>query len=142
MSEHAITILSRHQIRKTPFRINVLDIFLKSKSRALNNADIETALSDYDRITLYRTLKTFEKSGIIHQAIDGSNESKFALCHQDCTEHAHHDNHAHFLCNQCGETSCLENVIHPSFSLPNDYQLEKVHLALSGTCASCARSLA
>jgi Fur family ferric uptake transcriptional regulator len=137
MKSAAIDILSRHQIRKTPFRINVLKIFLDSASKALNNADIEAALSDFDRITLYRTLKTFEKSGIIHQAIDGTNESKFALCHQDCTEHAHHDNHAHFLCTACGETICLENVIHPSFSLPKNYSLKKVHLALSGVCANC-----
>jgi len=137
MNTQAIEILGKHQIRKTPFRINVLKIFLEAESKALNNSDIESALEDYDRITLYRTLKTFEKSGIIHQAIDGSNESKFALCHQDCTEHEHHDNHAHFLCISCGETYCLENVIHPKFSLPANYSLSKVHLALSGTCAGC-----
>jgi len=137
MSTTAIDILSKHSIRKTPFRINVLKIFLNSASRALNNSDIEQALKDYDRITLYRTLKTFEKSGIIHQAIDGSNENKFALCHLDCTEHEHLDNHAHFLCKKCGETYCLENVINPTFTLPTDYSLDKVHLALSGTCGSC-----
>lgn len=137
MSERAKKILSRHSVRKTPFRINVLEIFLDSDSRALNNADIESTLKDYDRITLYRTLKTFEKSGIIHQAIDGSNETKFALCNHDCTEHEHHDNHAHFLCVECGNTTCLENVFSPRLNLPNRYSLDKVHLALSGTCAQC-----
>ncbi|MBT8191615.1 MAG: transcriptional repressor [Saprospiraceae bacterium] len=137
MEEVAKNILSQHKLRKTPFRIQVLDVFLKNGEQALSNARLESKLDDFDRITLYRTLKTFEKSGIIHQAIDGSNENKYALCHANCTEHNHHDNHAHFLCDQCGETYCIENVISPGFKLPLNYSLKTVHIALGGTCSRC-----
>ncbi len=137
MENTATVMLLNHKLRKTPFRLEVLSVFLKSGGQALSNALLESKLTNFDRITLYRTLKTFEKTGIIHQAIDGSNESKYALCHSNCTEHKHHDNHAHFLCNNCGNTYCIANVVRNSFSLPNDYTLEKVHIALAGTCSSC-----
>lgn len=138
MNEKILSILKKHKLRKTPFRMEVLRLFLNSKSNALNNNVLESKLEDFDRITLYRTLKTFEKSGIIHEAIDGSNETKYALCHDDCTQHNHEDNHAHFLCNACQKTICLDDVVSPAFQLPSNYKLEKVHVALSGTCAECA----
>ena len=137
MSTEAKVILEKHELRKTPFRLKVLELFLDSRSNALTNHDLEKNLKDFDRITLYRTLRTFEKSGIVHQAIDGSNESKFALCHNDCTEHHHEDNHAHFLCQSCNKTYCIDNVVNQKFELPEHFSLSQVHVALSGTCAEC-----
>ena len=136
--DHAVTdILKQHKLRKTPFRKQLLEVFIRFGERALSNAKLEMELKDFDRITLYRTLKTFEKSGIIHQAIDGSNENKYALCHSNCTEHKHHDNHAHFLCDNCGVTYCIENALTQGFILPKNYLLKSVHIALGGTCANC-----
>ncbi len=120
----------------TAFRVKVLSVFIDSGERALSNAAVEDALKDFDRITLYRTLKTFEKHGLIHQAIDGSNENKYAYCHNDCDIHAHDDNHMHFNCNNCGETFCLETAT-PIFQLPNGYTMDQIHIAVSGTCAGC-----
>ena len=137
MPSNASSILQNHKLRKTPFRIQVLDVFINSGNSALNNNDIESLLVDFDRITLYRTLKTFEKSGIIHQAIDGSNESKFALCMDNCSEHNHEDDHAHFLCKLCQKTYCLENVISTQLNLPQTYKLEKMHIAMTGVCEQC-----
>ncbi|NNE14555.1 MAG: transcriptional repressor [Saprospiraceae bacterium] len=135
--DKAVQILSQHKLRKTPFRLDVLKLFLNNSTKGLTTHYIEESLEDFDRITLYRTLKTFEKSGVIHVAIDTSQTTKYALCHDDCTAHNHLDDHAHFLCNQCGETYCLENVIRPEITLPSDYTLSSAHLALSGICSSC-----
>ena len=137
MNQMAETILSKHKLRKTPFRIQVLEVFLNSRNSALKNIDLEEAIKDFDRITLYRTIKTFEKSGIIHQAIDGSNESKYALCSADCSEHHHEDDHAHFFCNACHKTYCLENAVSAQLSLPQDFKLSKMHIALNGVCVNC-----
>ena len=137
MENRASEILKSHKLRNTPFRLKVLQLFLSSGHQALSNASLENALEDFDRITLYRTLKSFEKAGIIHQAIDGSSETKYAICHDDCSEHNHQDNHAHFLCNKCGNTYCIDNVVDTSYRLPKQFQLQKVHIALEGLCASC-----
>ena len=68
-AEHKLKLLG---IRKTPIRIEMLDIFIGSAGKALSNKDIELDLEDPDRITVYRTLKTFEQKGLIHQVMDGT----------------------------------------------------------------------
>jgi len=133
-------ILHRHKLRHTSFRQTVLCLFLDNPSRALSHAMIEEALGDHDRITLYRTLRSFERSGIIHKALDGADDTKYALCQEDCSVHSHTDDHPHFHCEQCGETYCMESLSIPQFSMPEQYKLNEVHLALSGVCSSCNAS--
>ena len=58
-------LLHQHQLRKTPVRKEVLDVFL-SRSEAVSQQYIEQHFDAIDRVTLYRTLKTFEQKGIIH----------------------------------------------------------------------------
>lgn len=130
-------ILDKHKLRKTHFRLQVLELFVNNGSRALSQANIEEQLSEYDRITLYRTLKSFEKKGVIHKALDAGTEVKFALCHDDCDAHRHSDDHPHFLCVSCGHTYCLDELDIPQFNLPEHYILKDVQLALSGICDNC-----
>ena len=138
MSETAAKkILKQHGLRNTAFRQRVLEVFINKKEMALSNPQIENDLTDYDRITLYRTLKSFEQAGIIHQAIDGSNDSKYALCSDDCDVHDHHDDHAHFLCSNCNVTTCLDHVLTEPISMPAGYSIEKMHLAITGVCPDC-----
>lgn len=131
-------LLDKHKLKKTPLRKRVLSLFLNKNGKAISNQELEGLLKDADRITLYRTLKSFEKKGIIHEAIDGTNSAKFALCHEECTEHNHVDNHAHFHCSACGETSCLEKIEVPSYAVPEKYQVKDVILVVNGLCADCS----
>lgn len=137
MLQKAVKILKSHQLRNTSFRQQVLMLFLDNASRALSQASIEASLGEYDRITLYRTLKSFEQSGIIHKALDVGDETKYALCQDDCDTHHHSDDHPHFLCLKCGETYCLDQLKIPDFKLPDNYKLQDVQLALSGLCNRC-----
>lgn len=133
----AIEILKQNGLRKTAVRVQVLDIFLDSAA-ALAHQQLEHALADVDRITLYRTLKTYEQKGIIHRALDGTQTSKYALCESGCTEHKHDHNHAHFHCESCGETTCVEEVSAPQVGLPEGYKIHTTHLVIQGECAACA----
>lgn len=136
--ERVDRLLEKHSLKKTVLRRRVLSLFLNKNGKAISNTELEQLLKDADRITLYRTLKSFEQKGIIHEAIDGTNSTKFALCHAECSEHNHVDNHAHFHCSGCGETSCLEHLDSPDFSLPADYQVNDIILVINGLCADCA----
>ena len=136
MNNRADQILDKHQLRKTRVRREVLKLFLRS-SKALGNKEIEEQLDQLDRITLYRTLRTFEDHGILHKAVDGSDRPKFALCSIDCTEDEHRDDHAHFHCEECGKTLCLEQVETPDVQPPEGLQLNTTHLVLTGTCDQC-----
>ncbi|MEM9886087.1 MAG: transcriptional repressor [Bacteroidota bacterium] len=136
MKEKAVQLLKENGLRKTTVRLNVLLEFLQSK-QAYGQGDLEAKWEAIDRITLYRTLKTFEQKGIIHQAVDGSGKIKYALCKGDCSENQHHDHHAHFHCVACKKTICLEHISVPEVTVPANYQLHQSHLVLSGLCEVC-----
>ncbi|MEM1325550.1 MAG: transcriptional repressor [Bacteroidota bacterium] len=134
--EKAIALLKDNGLRKTQIRLNVLDTFLTS-NQAYGQGDIEQLHPNTDRISLYRTLKTFEDKGLIHQAIDGSGKTKYALCKHDCNEHKHFDHHAHFHCTDCKKTICLDSISVPEVQLPKNFTLQQSHLVLSGLCEDC-----
>lgn len=136
--EAAITqLLEKHQLRKTDIRRRVLEVFMEAGAQALTNNDLETLLEDADRITLYRTLKTFEQKGLIHQAVDKSHSTKYALCMEECSEHEHHDEHAHFHCQDCGKTVCIEGHVQSQVQIPAGFKIKQTHLVLEGTCSDC-----
>lgn len=130
--------LERHGLRKTAFRKEVLGIFMKHKGKAIGHTDIEESLVNWDRITLYRTIKSFEDKGLIHPTPDVNGSIRYALCGQQCNAHNHNDSHAHFHCTVCDETICLDDVVENfSFRLPMNYEVRETKVLLEGTCASC-----
>lgn len=129
-------ILKKASLRVTPVRVQVLDLITNS-NKALSSQDIEAELHDVDRITLYRTLKTFEKKGIIHEAMDGTNKTKYAMCIDECSEDHHHDSHAHFHCESCGKTVCVEDVTIPKVQLPEHLKITQANIILQGECDQC-----
>lgn len=133
-------LLATHKLRKTSFRQEVLCIFLENRGKALSSSEIESKLEEADRITVYRTLRSFEEKGLIHQAIDGSPVIKYALCADDCSEDLHHDQHAHFHCVKCGETTCLFNALKElKYSTPAGYDIQSTEVILSGLCPNCIK---
>ena len=57
--------LASKNTKPTSMRILVYD-FLASQQAALSLSEIEAHFEQADRVTLYRTLKTFEEKGIVH----------------------------------------------------------------------------
>jgi len=139
MEEEVIKRLKAHKLRNTAIRKEVLELFMQSEGKALSNQDLEEQLDNPDRITLYRTLKAFEDRGLIHLAVDRGGISKYALCSDDCNAQAHHDSHAHFHCQSCSKTICLEGDIIIKAQPPAGYQVWQEKLVLEGECADCAR---
>ncbi len=136
----ALDILVENGLRKTVMRQGVLEIFLDSDiaiSQQLIETSLEKQFDVVDRITIYRTLKTFEQKGIIHKAIDGTHTPKYALCVDDCTEHEHHDTHAHFHCDDCSKTYCMEELEAPKIKAPKGFKVKSPHLVINGLCSDC-----
>lgn len=130
--------LSHHGLRLTPVRKAVLRRLLAAPY-ALSSHDLEQQLGpDTDRITLYRTLRTFEQKGVIHRVIDNTDIIRYAACAPDaCTEHAHHDDHVHFKCTACQHTYCLEQVPIPVVALPTGFRATSRDYLMSGVCQQC-----
>jgi Fur family transcriptional regulator, ferric uptake regulator len=130
-------LLKDFRLRSTPSRQEILLLFLK-KDYALSHGDIEKEISSaLDRVTVYRTLKTFLDKGLIHKVLDDEGSLKYALCKAACTATDHHHNHVHFKCIQCGQTNCLDIEI-PAVKLPKGYKAKELNLLIQGVCEHCA----
>ena len=88
-------LLEAKNINPTAMRLLVLD-FLLQQSASVSLTDLEKAMYPADRITLYRTLKTFQEKGLVHSIDDGTGSSKYALCKSQCDDQHHDDLHVHF----------------------------------------------
>src|SRR6476469_11132703 len=109
-------ILRRKHLSVTDSRKKILSLFLNTKD-ALAHGDIERKAGEkFDRVTVYRTLQTFVEKGIIHTIPTPDNSIRYALCKDECFEGHHHDNHVHFICDNCGTTYCLENITIPALT--------------------------
>ncbi|HZW78096.1 MAG TPA: transcriptional repressor [Flavobacteriaceae bacterium] len=129
-------LLENREIRPTAVRILVAK-YLAEIKRAASMSDIESFFETSDRTTLYRTLKTFEEHGLVHQIDDGTGVLKYAFCEPDCNCEIEQDLHLHFHCTSCQETACLSDYKIPPLSLPSGYRAEDVNLVVKGVCNHC-----
>jgi Fur family ferric uptake transcriptional regulator len=130
-------ILKDYQLRTTTSREAILELFLKN-GFALSYSDIEHEIAtSFDRVTVYRTLKTFLDKGVIHKVLDDEGSLKYALCSEPCSTHEHHHEHVHFKCEKCGQTNCLESVTIPQVALPKGFLIKEMNLLIQGRCDKC-----
>jgi Fur family ferric uptake transcriptional regulator len=138
MKQFSNRLLKTFRLRSTPTRQEILHLFIK-KDYALSHSDIENEIADdIDRVTVYRTLKTFTDRGLIHKVLDDEGSLKYALCSEACSATQHRHDHVHFKCTVCGQTNCLEVEI-PRIKLPEGYIAKEVNLLIQGTCQNCSQ---
>jgi Fur family ferric uptake transcriptional regulator len=132
-------LLRRNNLSVTDSRKKILSLFLQHKD-ALTHGDIEKKAGEkFDRVTIYRTLQTFVEKGIIHSIPTSDNTVRYALC-KDCKEGHHHDDHVHFMCNNCNTTICLDNIVSPKIELPAGYTVNDVQVVIHGVCKECSEN--
>ena len=131
-------LLRKSQLSVTGGRRKILELFLQHDG-ALSHSDIEKKAGEkFDRVTVYRTLQAFVEKGLIHSIPTPDNSIRYALCKDDCSGGQHRDDHVHFICNSCGNTICLEEVVIPAIRLPRGYLAQQVEMLVSGVCKGCA----
>ncbi|MCJ7756731.1 MAG: transcriptional repressor [Gillisia sp.] len=128
--------LIQKQVKPTAMRLLVYK-FLKMQLVATSLTHIELAFDKAERTTIYRTLKTFEKNGLVHKIDDGSGIAKFALCEDQCNCDLETDLHLHFHCTNCSETICLTEQKIPQINLPPGFKAIDANLVVKGICNKC-----
>jgi len=129
--ETAGMLLKKKGLRCTDPRLRTLNVILAG-DRPLSHAEIEERLEPrLDRVTLYRVLGDLAGVGLLRRITTG------AATRYGVSGHAH----AHFTCDVCGKTTCLETVPVPHPALPVRYVVEEVELNLSGLCPVCSKVL-
>jgi Fur family ferric uptake transcriptional regulator len=130
-------ILKRNQLSVTSGRRKILELFLH-QGGALSHSDIEKKAGEkFDRVTVYRTLQAFLEKGLIHSIPTADNAVRYALCRDNCSAGHHRDDHVHFVCHHCGNTTCLDDVAIPAIDLPEGFSAQQVEMVVSGVCKSC-----
>ena len=128
--------------RLTQPRVAVLAMLLAS-DHAISQQDVATAIASHhpiDRVTVYRVLEWLVEVGIAHRIAGDDRVWRFMLNSDDgdARSSAQHQ-HAHFTCNQCGQTFCLNDMSTKlNFKLPEGFKTSDVDLKFRGACAHCS----
>lgn len=137
MNTQVKQLLKDHSLRLTQGRADIISVFI-NRNVAISHGDIESEVdSKYDRVTIYRTLKSFLEKGLIHKVLDDSGATRYALCNDACSEIAHQHNHIHFKCQVCDETTCLDHVNIPGVNLPKGFKMLESNYLITGVCDKC-----
>ena len=133
-------LLKRNRLSVTGSRKKILQLFLEQPG-ALAHGDIENKAGEkFDRVTVYRTLQTFVDKGIVHTIPTADNSIRYALCKDNCSDGHHHDHHVHFMCDNCGNTYCLDDVVTPEIKLPRGYSTKHIEVLVEGLCKDCTHT--
>jgi len=133
--QRTIEILKYHNLRITSKRKDVLGLIVDYDS-AIPFSHIQKELSNFDRVTLYRTMNSLLEKGVIHKIQVEGTEIFYALCGHTCDDKTHQHNHVHFHCSSCEKVHCLEPDSPLNIGL-NGFQIENIEIQLQGVCNQC-----
>lgn len=137
MNKGLVDLIKNAGLRVTPARVGILGLF-SSRCKPMSAEDIfsKTKKNNFDLVTIYRTLASFEKAGIIRK-LDLRKDSAY----YELSKGHHH----HLTCkscsrveeiDECGIEGYIEKIAKQSknFNKISDHSLE-----FFGLCKTCAK---
>lgn len=129
---NAEDIIHQKGLKSTPQRLAVIRCLLDAEQPLSEQQIKESIGTELDRVTFYRTMKTLQEEGIIHPVLIEEKETVYALSIN------HEKEHAHFVCDSCHKTLCLEADQHLVASLPQGFRLQHSRILIHGICDKCS----
>ena len=122
-------------IRKTKTVKLILKEFNDTKEAISAIKLIEKFKGNMDKTTVYRILDRLEDSKILHSFIDNDGYKRYAKNEFQLNTSSGLEMHPHFLCEDCGTSSCLPIKI----PIPNvsNYIIKSAEYLLKGYCKNC-----
>lgn len=139
LKRRAKKLLSSVRLRRTNPRVAVLGVLL-AVDKPLTQDQISTRLGRDapDKVTIYRTLESFVRAGLVHRAFLQERVWHFELA-DDCTQE---QCHPHFTCTSCGDTHCFTGVLMPMAKSPEKgFVIGRQRIQLEGYCPKCSPSI-
>lgn len=94
-----------------------------------------------DRVTVYRTLGSLVECGLAHKLDPGDRVWRFTLeFGQSSLNEVDHSTHLHFVCEDCGTISCLDNAyaeLKLGSHAGRGYLIREQETVLRGKCPTC-----
>ena len=88
-----------------------------------------------NKTTVYRILNRLEESGFLHSFVDKDGLKRYAKGDQRTSSLNSEMNHPHFLCEDCGISTCLPLQI-ATPSIPN-FTIKSSEQLYLGHCIKC-----
>ena len=121
--------------RKTKTVKLILELF-ENTNNAISVVDLVSIFKEkMNKTTVYRILNRLEESGILHSFSDKDGLKRYAKSNQKTDPNNKNNLHSHFLCDDCGVSTCLPLEI-PIPTIP-DYKINTSQLLLFGQCDNC-----
>lgn len=95
---------------------------LLAKKHLLSMSDIQAEFSGVDFSTIFRNIEQLEKEGKVKAILIDNKITRYELSHEQ---------HAHFICNNCGKI----DSVHEEIRLPK--KLKVTDVTLRGVCGNC-----
>ncbi|MBE6289642.1 MAG: transcriptional repressor [Bacteroidaceae bacterium] len=130
-----IEILLEHGIRPTANRLLLVKVLSKAE-HPLTMKELEDLVDTIDKSNIFRTLSLFRDQHLVHVLQDGADAVRYELCHSHEEDHDD-DLHAHFYCERCRQTFCLNDIPVPQVDLPKGYRMNTINYLIKGICPNC-----
>ena len=132
---NSIEILLEHGIRPTANRLLLVKVLSKAE-HPLTMKELEDLVDTIDKSNIFRTLSLFRDQHLVHVLQDGADAVRYELCHSHEEDHDD-DLHAHFYCERCRQTFCLNDIPVPQVDLPKGYRMNTINYLIKGICPNC-----
>ena len=141
MTKSDLEIEARRMLKKTKLyctesRLTILKV-LAEAGKPLSQDQIarRSGKKHFDKVTIYRTLESLLRVGLVHKAFEEKRATHFELAN-NCTEH---QCHPHLTCSSCGDTHCLTQISLPMTKSPHQgFVIHRQQVRLEGLCPKCA----
>ena len=126
-------LLKKSGLSITPLRKEVLAFLLENEVSSLD--DIKKNIKEFDRVTLYRTVKVLIKFKIIKE-LSFENKKFLSLNRNINKSSDYFEQSVYFYCMYCNNLTFLNNKI-ISFDITPDYEVHQSESIISGKCNLC-----
>ena len=126
-------LLKKSGLSITPLRKEVLAFLLENEISSLD--DIKKNIKEFDRVTLYRTVKVLIKFKIIKE-LSFENKKFLSLNRNIHKSSDSFEQSVYFYCMYCNNLTFLNNKI-ISFDITPDYEVHQSESIISGKCNLC-----
>jgi Fur family ferric uptake transcriptional regulator len=129
-------LLGSAKLKRTGPRTAILSVLL-SAGMPQTACQVAAKLSGTipNKVTIYRTLESFCRAGLVHKAFIHKRAVYFELANR-CSEIRCHP---HFTCKVCGVTNCLIGLSVPLVKgLKKGFVIHRQEVQLEGLCPRCA----
>jgi len=136
LKEKVNKLLISAKLKQTGPRRTILDVLLKSnRPQTAEEIIIKLGKASPNKVTVYRTLDSMVDAGIVHRAFVDERSRHYEMADR-CSER---QCHPHFVCTDCGRTSCLHDVsVSMATNPPAGFIIHRQQVRLEGLCPECA----